>query len=402
MEAQPRRSSRTSTRRRGGLAPPGRDGRFAAFIDRYRFAILAYVGTRVLLIVVAIIDGWIHTRSFTHEIGNWDGYWYHLLAETGYPTTSRIAQTVLGFFPLYSIVIWLVTPLVFGSAVTAGFVISMIGGLIATVLVQRLATGWWDEAAGRRAAVLFCVFPGSVVFSMVYSEGLLLPLRGRLHPRARATAMAVRRAAAPGSRPRSSPTRSCSCSVCAVAALLELRRQGWRDPAARRSLLAPLLSLTGVAAFAIFLWAGPAVRPRPSPPSTTAGTRRPTRSRSSHLVTRLAHQIARLALQLPTINLNYAGRDDRHVRAGRRDRADAPASRPRPDRGAAVDARGRLPDGHLRVRAAEPATADHGLPAIIVFARYLEGRRFKWLIVVMVLLLIELSALTFVGVTLRP
>jgi hypothetical protein len=39
---------------------------------------------------------------------------------------------------------------------------------------------------------------------------------------------------------------------------------------------------------------------------------------------------------------------------------------------------------------------------VIVFARYIEGRRFKWLVAVMTLLLIELSALTFVGVTVRP
>ena len=54
--------------------------------------------------------------------------------------------------------------------------ISTIGGAIATYLVYRLATDWWDRKTGFRAAVLFAVFPGSVVFSMVYSEGLLLPL----------------------------------------------------------------------------------------------------------------------------------------------------------------------------------------------------------------------------------
>jgi hypothetical protein len=41
-------------------------------------------------------------------------------------------------------------------------------------------------------------------------------------------------------------------------------------------------------------------------------------------------------------------------------------------------------------------------PVVIVYARYLSGRRFQVLAGVMCLLLIELSALTFVGVTLRP
>ena len=58
----------------------------------------------------------------------------------------------------------------------AGVVISGVGGWVATVFVYRLCVGWWDREAARRATLLFVVFPGSVVFSMVYSEGVLLPL----------------------------------------------------------------------------------------------------------------------------------------------------------------------------------------------------------------------------------
>ena len=43
-----------------------------------------------------------------------------------------------------------------------------------------------------------------------------------------------------------------------------------------------------------------------------------------------------------------------------------------------------------------------GFPIVVVYARYLDGRRFKWLCAVMTVLLIELSGLTFVGITLRP
>ena len=42
--------------------------------------------------------------------------------------------------------------------------------------------------------------------------------------------------------------------MCAVSAALELRRRGLSDPAARRSLIAPALSVVGVGAFAVFLW----------------------------------------------------------------------------------------------------------------------------------------------------
>jgi Gpi18-like mannosyltransferase len=158
-------------------APPSRTpSRSASLYDRYKVAIVAYLATRVLLIIVAIVDGWLHTRSFTHEIGNWDGYWYQMMANHGYPSHVIHGQSTLGFFPLYPMAMWALMQLTFGSAAASGLIISTIGGLVAAVLVQELATEWWDEAAGRRAAILFCLFPGSVVFTMVYSEGLLIPL----------------------------------------------------------------------------------------------------------------------------------------------------------------------------------------------------------------------------------
>jgi hypothetical protein len=43
--------------------------------------------------------------------------------------------------------------------------------------------------------------------------------------------------------------------VCAVSALLELRRRGWLDRIAWRSLIAPVLSVTGLVAVGAFFWA---------------------------------------------------------------------------------------------------------------------------------------------------
>ncbi|HTW12897.1 MAG TPA: hypothetical protein VME01_09150, partial [Solirubrobacteraceae bacterium] len=42
--------------------------------------------------------------------------------------------------------------------------------------------------------------------------------------------------------------------ACAVAAFLEIRRRGWTDREARRSLWAPILSPLGLICFGIFLW----------------------------------------------------------------------------------------------------------------------------------------------------
>jgi hypothetical protein len=388
-----------------GLDVPGR-GRVAEFWDRNGFAILAYLATRVLLVAVAIVDGWIHTRSFTHEIGNWDGYWYHLMAEIGYPhhvptVSGSAAQTTLGFFPLFSIVIWAVRPLFFGSAVTAGFIVSMIGGGIATVLVQRLATRWWDARSGRRAALLFCVFPGSVVFSMTYSEGLLIPLAAGC-----LLALDQRRwlvaGVCAGFATAVEPDALVLVLVCGVAALQELRRLGWRSWEARRSLIAPVLSVTGAGAFAIFLWAWTG-----TPLATFKSQHRGWGEKTDpfavfHDLTRFLHQISLTHFDEPTVNLNYpigvigavvliAGIV---MLCQRSDRVPLPALV------------WTLGIAFLALTSEyvppNPRLLITAFPAIIVYVRYLNDRWFKWVMIAMGLLLIELSALTYVGVTLRP
>ena len=123
-------------------------------------------------VAVAAVTG--HPLAST--FGHWDGVWYARVALGGYPAHPVHHESTLGFFPLFPMVMWLAMQAFGASAVVAGTVVSGIGGLVATMLVYRLASGWWGERSARRAAALFCLFPGSVVFSMVYSEGLLIPL----------------------------------------------------------------------------------------------------------------------------------------------------------------------------------------------------------------------------------
>jgi hypothetical protein len=370
--------------------------------DRYRPVILTYAATRVLLILVAIVDGWIHTRSFTHEIGNWDGYWYQLMADHGYPNHVIHGQSTLGFFPLYPMLMAALMPLTAGSAATAGLVISTIGGLIAAVLVQEITTEWWDAAAGRRAAILFCLFPGSVVFSMVYTEGVLIPL-------AVGSLLALQRrrwllaGVLAGFATATNVTAVPLVLAAALAALLAIRtstKQGrpLLDRQTLKPLLAPILSVTGIAAFAIYLW-----RHTGSPTASLTAQSTGWHERTDlfavvHLVTRLATQIS----HHHPINLNYVvGLVGVAVLVG----------------GLVLLCRrhGRVPIEvllftlgvtYLTISSEyvppNPRLLITAFPVVVVYARYIDGKRFKWLCAVMTLLLIELSALTFVGVTLRP
>ncbi|MGI8430536.1 MAG: mannosyltransferase family protein [Solirubrobacteraceae bacterium] len=385
--AEPRLAER---RRRLGLAVAG-----------LRPAITVYLATRGLLVLVALLDGALRHHSFTHELANWDGLWYGQLANHGYPTHVSHAPSTLGFFPLYPIVMWLTAHVFSVSSTIAGVLISGAGGLVATVLVQRLATGWWGEQSGRRAAVLFCVFPGSVVFSMVYAEGLFIPL-------AVGCILALERrrwllaGALAGIATATEPEGLVLVLVCAASALGALRGRRWRQREARKSLLAPLLSLSGVAAFAAFLWLW-AGTPLASLEAQRYGWHEKTDPFALVALARsLAAEISFAHFNHPTINLNlivgllgavllFVGLA---LLIRRRGRISVPAMVWSIGVGLlAVTSEYLPPNPRLLITA---------FPAVLVFAHYVGRRGYCWLLGANVVLLAGLSALTFIGTTLRP
>jgi hypothetical protein len=159
----------------------------------------------------------------------------------------------LGFMPLYSMVLWAVAEVTRIGFLGAGLLVSLICGAIATVLIGQLAEQWWGEERARRGILFWCFFPGTVVFSMVYTEGMTLALiAGCLILLSRRRW--VWAGACAGLATAIAPVALSAILVCLVAAWLELRRRGWHDPQARRALAAPLLAPLGAVGFAIFLW----------------------------------------------------------------------------------------------------------------------------------------------------
>jgi hypothetical protein len=409
LSAEPSALAETPPRALARSQPDAPLGFAVAALRRARFAILVYLGSRALLIAVALIEGALRHHSFTHELANWDGLWYRAIANHGYPTHVVHVESRLGFFPLYPMVVWTASrPLLLLAphsaiwAVTvAGIVVSGIGGLVATLLVQRLAEGWWGERTGRRAAVLFCLFPGSVVFSMVYAEGLMIPLViGCLLALQRRRWLLAGGLAALATA--SEPEGVVLVLVCAVSAGVELRRRGWRDPGARRSLVAPALAPLGLIAVGAFFWAWTG-----TPFANWIAQHDGWKERTDplaivHLTTRLAHQISFTHFNHPTINLNLViGLLGAIflvwllvllVRARRTVSIEALVW----TLGIsfiAFTAEYTPPNPRLLITA---------FPAVIVPAYFLKRRAFSVFLVANGVLLAGLSALTFVGVTLRP
>ncbi|HET9719077.1 MAG TPA: glycosyltransferase 87 family protein [Solirubrobacteraceae bacterium] len=232
----------------------------ASLDTRWRYPLVIFVATRVLYMALAGIDHFVragangHHWSLGRELSNWDGAWYVAVAVHGYAHHLDLTHwNTLGFLPLYPMLMWLLGHGFSMSPVLSGMIISTITGAGATVLIARLVERWWGKDAVRRAILFFCLFPGSIVFSMVYTEGLLLVLvAGSL------LALERRRWALAGLLAGLStavgPVAMGIIPALAVASWLEIRQRGWRDRDALRSLAAPILSPLGAIGFAIFLW----------------------------------------------------------------------------------------------------------------------------------------------------
>lgn len=378
-----------------------RRARVAAAVRSLRLPVAVYAVSRALLLLDAVVDGALQHTSLLNELGNWDGFWYLSIAWHGYPHQVLLHQSTLGFFPLYPMVMWLVAHVLGLRYEPAGLVVSGIGGLVATILVQRLAAGWWGDAAGRRAAVIFSLFPGSVVFSMVYSEGLLLPLvAGCL------LALQKRRfvlaGALAGLSTAIGPDALVVIPVCLVAAFLERRRRGSGDRRWRRSLAAPALSLTGVGGFAVFLWAWTG-----SPFATLTAQRSGWGERTSafalvRTARQLAAEISFSHFDYHQVNLNFVVAllgavflvlTGWMLAKERRLVSPEALTWTLGVSFLALTSQNTPPNPRLLITA---------FPLVVVLARRMEGAAFNAVVAASTVALVGLSALTYVGIALRP
>jgi hypothetical protein len=376
-----------------------------------RFALAAYAASRLLLLLLAIADGGLRHHSLYQEFENWDGGWYRGLATDGYPHQALHSQTTLGFFPLYPLLIWVVArpltlfmsygPYAPHAADLAGLFIALVGGAIAAVLVQRLAESWWGESAGRRAVLLFCLFPGSVVFSMVYAEGIMLPLAAGCLlalQRRRWLGAGILAALATASEPEAAVL----VLVCAVSAGRELRRRGWSDPVARRALVAPIIAPIGFVAVIGYLWARTGTPAAYWIAQHDGWNERFDPLALPHLAIRLSHQISFAHFNHPTINLNWpVGLIGAVILVG------LLVLMFRVRRTISLEAWVWTLGVSFIALSSEwvppnPRLLITAFPAVIVLAHYLEGKRFNWLLALNAVFLVGMSSLTFINVTLRP
>jgi hypothetical protein len=98
-----------------------------------------------------------------------DANWYVSLAENGYGNIAGDDH----FPPLYPLLIRILKP-VFGDAFLAGLFISHVATLIALKLLYEMFSEWGEITVGKRALLLFVIFPTFFFFFSAYSEPVFL------------------------------------------------------------------------------------------------------------------------------------------------------------------------------------------------------------------------------------
>jgi hypothetical protein len=152
-----------------------------------REAVCLWVGSRVALGLLVLAGSWLagvdgqlraaHPGQWVLDRFTWwDSLHFTRIAEQGYlpPGLPCCDQA---FFPGYPLLIRMVTPLTAGSAPLAGLVVANLAGVVAALMLWRLAS---DTGGGPRvgsaAVLLLALAPYGIFLSVVYSESLFLAL----------------------------------------------------------------------------------------------------------------------------------------------------------------------------------------------------------------------------------
>lgn len=170
----------------GALIDEARPRGWAGLSDWVRIGIL-YLAARVVTTAFLLIAGQLSgplSRFGEHAgIGDfvlaWDAQWYWFTAVNGYPTTlpltdgGMVAENAWAFMPLYAYLA-LAVGFAFGSWGMGAFLVSLVSGYLACVVLYRLLRRRQDASSALWATVFFAAGPLAALFQVGYAESLFL------------------------------------------------------------------------------------------------------------------------------------------------------------------------------------------------------------------------------------
>jgi hypothetical protein len=113
---------------------------------------------------------------------NWDGQWYRLIAEQGYPihlpldAQGHVMMNSWAFFPLFPVSAGMLSRLTGLGFTTVAPLLNVALGAIAILVMYRLLRGTLNQFAASATIVVTCVFMSAPAMQLSYTEGLALLL----------------------------------------------------------------------------------------------------------------------------------------------------------------------------------------------------------------------------------
>jgi hypothetical protein len=118
----------------------------------------------------------------------WDGHWYHIIAESGYPSVlprtedGHVGENAWAFMPVYPAVVRVLMLLTGLPWAPTAVLVSLACGFASAVVVAKLFRMVLEPGTAMFAVVCFSVAPLSPILQVAYAESMhLLLLAGALH-----------------------------------------------------------------------------------------------------------------------------------------------------------------------------------------------------------------------------
>jgi len=111
---------------------------------------------------------------------NWDGQWYRLIAEQGYPldlpldASGHVVMNGWAFYPLFPVSAGLLSRWTGIEFTTLAPLLNLVLGAIAILIMYRLLRGTLNQFAASATVVVTCAFMSAPAMGLSYTEGLAL------------------------------------------------------------------------------------------------------------------------------------------------------------------------------------------------------------------------------------
>ncbi len=144
------------------------------FLTRVGLFLLAYLG----LVLLPVVSGEGFWRAFPDNLfldgwSRWDSGWYIDIAQNGYSDELQNIYLNTAFFPLYPLVIKVLTYLTSNYSLS-GILISNLTLLISSILLFQLVKEKFEVETAEKSVLFLLLNPFSFFFSAVYTESLFL------------------------------------------------------------------------------------------------------------------------------------------------------------------------------------------------------------------------------------